>query len=472
MTDPGFSRNELDGVALARETRGDRLTNRIAAAAAAATWALAVLLGPPVSPLDVGKRNTPEYVAVADDLGSESARARPPLFPLLIRLCRSIAGEGWPDFLVFVQIGMLGGLAAVLFRSLRRNGLRADLAFVTAVASCTTPSLILYSRLLLPEVLMAVLVALAWNATLRSMDGRSSFGGTLVAAGFAGILSGAAALTKPVWLLGAFPLALGILIAGKSNAAIRRRAALILVAGHAAVILSWQAFLFHQFGQLRNSRVGTINVNLAAIRLGMTHFGVGTPLYRHLESAGLLDTALRLRYEDWNEFARIKNAIPYELRTDVEFQKKVVLNHFGVFLVRQLPRVPTFFFVRPAEQSHFRTGSGPIGAFRSLHRLAYGFYFRIRLGPLTGSPCLLLLFVGAAWSIRSPEYRGLFWVSLLCLGSFALATVLLTYQDSILSRLRVEVEPVLLLVTLLPLCGGIEWLRRARSSHRNEPLST
>jgi hypothetical protein len=238
---------------------------------------------------------------------------------------------------------------------------------------------------------------------------------------------------------------------------------LTLVAVHAAVILSWQAFLFHEFGQLRNSRVGTINVNLAAIRLGMTHFGAGTPLYRHLEGAGLLDTAMRLRYDDWREFARIKDAIPYELRTDVEFQKKVVVDHLGVFLGKQLPRLPMFFLVRPAEQRQFRTGSGLIGAFRSLHRLAYAFYFRVRLGPLTVSPCLLLFLVGAAWSIRSLEYRSLFWVSLLVLGSFALATVVLTYQNAILSRLRVEVEPILLSVTLLPLCGGIDRLRRSVS---------
>ena len=341
MTGPGTSATEL-GDAAPPEIRGNRLTDLVATAAAVATLALAILLGPTVAPITEGKSDTPEYVAVADDLGSEWARARPPVFPLLIRLCRSIAGERWPDVLVFVQVGMLGALAAALSRSLRRVGLRPALAFVAAVASCATPSLILYSRYLLPEVLMSLLVALAWDVTLRSMDGRSRFGSTLAAA-VAGILSGAAALTKPLWLLGALPLAIGILLAGKSDLAVRRRAALMLVAVHAAVILSWQAFLFHEFGQLRISTVGTINVNLAAIRLGMTHFGAGTPLYRHLESRGLLDAALRLRYADVRGFTQIKDAIPYDLRYDREFEKEVVLDHLGVFLLRQLPRVPMFF---------------------------------------------------------------------------------------------------------------------------------
>ena len=84
------------------------------------------------------------------------------------------------------------------------------------------------------------------------------------------------------------------------------------------------------------------------------------------------------------------------------------------------------------------------------------------------SPCFLLLLAGAAWAIFSGENRGLFSVSLLLLGSFTLVAVVLTYQDSILSRLRVEVEPVLLLVTLLPLFTGIDRRLRAHSGGRHD----
>lgn len=437
-----------------------RRLDPLVAAAAAATLALTLFLGPPVSPIE--QPDTRQYAAVALDLGSEWSRDRPPVYPLLIRLCRSLAGPEWPRAVVIVQVGLLCGLAASLSRLLRRHGMRPGWAVATAVASCTTPSLILYSRILLPEVSMAVLVVLAWNASLRAVDGSSQRSPVLLA-GLAGLWSGAAALTKPVWLPGALPLAAGILLARGPKASDRRRAALTLVAVHAAVILSWQAFLFQRFGQLQLSRTRSIALNLAAIRLGMTHFADGTPLYRYLERAGLLDAALRLRFEDLTEFNRIKDAIPLEMRIDREFEKKAVFDHVGLFVLRQLRRTPAFFLTRPIEFGLARTGDGLPGTLRSLHRLVYAVYFRVRIGPWMVSPCLLLLLAGAVWWILGGANRNLFGVSLLCLAGFVLETVLLSFQDSTLARYRVEVEPILLTVTLLALGLGLDRFRRAAS---------
>jgi hypothetical protein len=86
------------------------------------------------------------------------------------------------------------------------------------------------------------------------------------------------------------------------------------------------------------------------------------------------------------------------------------------------------------------------------------------------SPCFLLLLAGVAWSIRRPEDRDIYRVSVLSLASFVLLTVVLSFQDSTLARYRLEVEPVLLLVTLLPVCRGLDFLRPASGGRRDTPV--
>lgn len=444
-----------------RATDSRRTFDPFAAAAALITLALVVLLGPAVAPIE--SRDTNEYVAVADSFDSEWSRDRPPLYPILIRICRLVAGEAWPVLIVWIQIALLCGLAYVLCRLLERLSVRSGLALAIAAAACSTPALIFHSRTVLPEVLLAFLVALAWSETLRSMDGSDGARRPVLAAALAGLWSGAAVLTKPAWLLGAFPLALGILISRKRPAPVRRRAALALLVVHFALLLSWQAFLLQRFGQRGISRMGSLGLNFAAIRHGMTRYGEGTPLYRHLESVGLLDAALKLRFDDLESFNRIKDSIPDDLRIDPEFERRVVLDHLGEFLRKQLPRLPLFFSTRPLDEG-MRSGGGFLGALRAAHRLAYALFFRVRVGPVSVSPCLLLLLAGALWSSRDPRYRDAYAMSLLTLASFVLLTVVVSFQDPTLARYRGEIEPVLLCVALLPLGVGLGRLARPFSA--------
>ena len=67
----------------------------------------------------------------------------------------------------------------------------------------------------------------------------------------------------------------------------------------------------------------------------------------------------------------------------------------------------------------------------------------------------------------SPEIRGNRLTDPVATAA-AVATLALAILLGLLSRLRVEVEPVLLLVTLLPLFTGIDRLQRAHSGGRHE----
>lgn len=426
------------------------LLDPFAAAAAIAAIGLSLILGPPVAPVE--EVDSVEYVAVSENLGSEWAQDRPLAYPLLLRLCRLVFHADWPTAVMWLQIAMLGLVSWVVCRALRRQGVAGGLAAAAGVAASATPALIFYSRSLLPEVLLPLCIVLAWAATLRCMDAKAEDHPIRLAA-IAGLWSGIAVLTKPVWILGALPLAIGVLFWGRSPQATRLRSAVVLLVVHGVLALGWQAILYVRFGQLRPSRTGTIALNFAGIRHGMTRFGSGTPLYQHLEQAGLLSTALNLKWEDQDAFNRVKNGVPDEFRIDTRFEKAVVRDHLGLYVRKQLPRLPAFFSTRPLIEGH-RSGGGLAGALRKLHRLVYALYFRVG-GRTLSSPCLVLFLAAAAWAFSRPDLRGFIVVSILCVANVWLLTVFLSFQDSTLARYRTEVEPILFAVTLLPLCVGI-----------------
>ena len=147
------------------------------ALAVVATLFMAVVCGPPLNP--VVSPDTREYELVSFDLGSEVARDRVPVYPLLIRLARAILGQQWPSGLMFFQIATLGVNAAILCGLFLRAGMQRWTASLFALCASATPGLVSYSRALIPEALMAMLVALAWQQTVMqcSYETHSRAGG-------------------------------------------------------------------------------------------------------------------------------------------------------------------------------------------------------------------------------------------------------------------------------------------------------
>jgi 4-amino-4-deoxy-L-arabinose transferase-like glycosyltransferase len=264
--------------------------------------------------------DTEDYVSIAQNMSDVEVRDRPPVYPLLLRLCLWLFGDGWEHAIIVVQAAMLALTAAAVADVLRRMSVPPWAAVATASACCVTPGLLFMTGMVLPEVCLAMMLTLVWRATILLADPQDQGARRFVrAALLCGAASGVATLVKPVWILGAAPLAVAVLLSQRRSASRALALAGIIVLAHLALVLPWQLFLIQKYGQYELSRTGTANINMAGIRNGLTLDAAGTPLYEFLATTGLLDRALRLTWDHFDEFAQLKEAIPWEYRTDTAF---------------------------------------------------------------------------------------------------------------------------------------------------------
>ena len=194
---------------------------------------------------------------MAKSLSSPQARDRPPGYPLFLSLAEGVGGTAWPHAVVLAQMALLAGIASSLF------GISSwihppNRAAVAAVFCSVTPGLIGLTSCMLPEILLAFLLTLCWSRSLHLVTETRPFGRDLVASAVAcGALSGAAALVKPVWVLGILPLAAGVALGRRKTSSSWAGLAVLMIAAHVALVGSWQIFLAREFGQWKPSAVGT-----------------------------------------------------------------------------------------------------------------------------------------------------------------------------------------------------------------------
>ena len=427
------------------------LAGRVGTARAICTVAVFAIVfwsNPTLSP--VYAPDTEGYLAVAKSLSSPQARDRPPGYPLFLSLAEGVGGTAWPHAVVLAQMALLAGIASSLFGIFVRGSIPPNRAAVAAVFCSVTPGLIGLTSCMLPEILLAFLLTLCWSRSLHLVTETRPFGRDLVASAVAcGALSGAAALVKPVWVLGILPLAAGVALGRRKTSSSWAGLAVLMIAAHVALVGSWQIFLAREFGQWKISRVGTAAMNLAAIRAGMTGNAEGSPLYRYLERTGLLEEALKLRWQDFERFTGIKDAIPWEERTDPVFARQVLRRDPAGYVLLQLRRLPTFFTVSPPPfaRSAF---SGMPAFLRGLYARCYAAVFRIEIGGWRVSVLAILIVLGSARSVRSERLRPIVLTGVLVAVYYSVVVTLLTYQDPLFIRMRVPCEPLLLAVAIAP----------------------
>ncbi len=393
--------------------------------------------------------DTDDYVSIAHSFSDEEVRDRPPVYPLYLRLCMRFFGEHWERAAIAGQLAMLALTAALLAGALRRLTIPAWAAIVAAAACCVTPGMLFMSGIVLPEVCLAMTLMFAWCLGIRLADpdvpARHLFRDALLC----GAVSGIAALVKPVWTLGCLPLAAGVLLLRRRDGRRAVAAAAAIVCVHAALVGAWQVFLFAKYGQVTPSRMGTAEINMAAMRYGMTADAAGTPLYDYLDRHGLLADARRLQWKDLGEFTRIKSAIPWEFRTDPEFERAILRKHGPQFVGLQLARMGRFFVVHPppADRLKFR---GLPGAARRLYVHAYNGVFRIDTSRARLPVIAFLLVLGFATCLAVRRARPAGIVTAAMIAYYAAIISLLTYQDALFIRMRIAIEPELLFLAAAP----------------------
>jgi hypothetical protein len=269
-----------------------------------------------------------------------------------------------------------------------------------------------------------------------------------------GLLSGYAVLIKPIWIFGFLPIVLAIILFNLRKLKNGFIFASVIVIVHCAVILPWQIFLNKQFHQKFISRTGTINLNLVTLRAGLTKNCSGTPMYEYLQQKKLLNDAVSLKWDDFNAFRQMKDAIPWETRNDPSFYRTAIKSEPQTYVLLLLTRWPKFVTSRPVPLQN--EGGFPYmpQLVRYLYGGMYAWFFKLLL-PVLLAGALYLAF-------KSPELRPLILLSFAILIYVSILIVVTSYQDALITRMRVSVVPIMIFLGVLPIFSVIKACLRRR----------
>jgi hypothetical protein len=388
-----------------------------------------------------------EYLAVTKNLTSEFAQDRPPGYPFLLRFSM-LLGENWQEITVVFQCLMLSAIG-VMFIYLIQN--LFGLPWIGALFALLIgfePSMAHWANGILPETFLSFFVTLIWFLSLHllKLDDHLTRRKIVVAA-FVGLLSGYAVLIKPIWIFGFVPLVLAIILINLKKLKNSFILASVMVIMHCAVILPWQIFLNNHFGQKFISRTGSINLNLVTLRAGLAKNCPGTPMYEYLQTKGLLNDAISLKWDDFNAFRKMKDAIPWETRDDPSFYRAAIKSEPQTYARLLVTRWPKFITSRPVPLQNEGFPHMP-QLVRYLYGGAYAWFFKLLL------PVLL---IGALFlAIKSSELRPLILLSFGILIYVSILIVFTSYQDALITRMRVSVMPIMIFLSVLPVLSIIQ----------------
>jgi len=179
---------------------------------------------------------------------------------------------------------------------------------------------------------------------------------------------------------------------------------------------------------------------MASIRGGLVEIGKGTPLYQYLEDNQLIGSAIKCNGDDNDDFRKVYWAIPFNMKINKEFAKKIIENAPFKFIVLQLATWHTFFTKR---MHHPNENSFPYmpDSIRYLYLGSYNNLYRPLLAPLL----IFFILMGI-----NKKYRLLVITSLIVLIYFSFLHAMFSATPAHFIRYRVAVEYVLFFSALLP----------------------
>jgi hypothetical protein len=300
--------------------------------------------------------DTASYMRVASDFSNDdSARDRPVGYPLIISVSKWCTVY-WEKMIIIIQLSCLLIIIFIIFKLYKIYSISYYIAIPAIVIIAINPSTIIYTSYLVPEIFLGFFITLAWFLTIRINEQIIQNKVNFLYVFLLGICSGSALLMKPVWLLGILPLIGAICILNYRHLNKLVPLVVVLVGIHLMFWWSWQIFLYQKYHQINLSRIGTVNLNLLVIRMGLTKDGEGTSLYNFLKDNDLLNEALQISWDYPEKHHELKYKIPFEQITDNSFIKQIISkdNNKIRIITNQIYRWPAFIIKGPAfEQELF-----------------------------------------------------------------------------------------------------------------------
>ena len=382
-----------------------------------------------------------DYLKLAGNLFDENANFRPPIYPIFLWMS-SLFGNIEPAKNIFLMQLTLHALTMfICFLFLNYLKVNVILAFIICLIAGINPSQLYHASNILPEMLLCSIITMCWILSLFFIYSSGNFSPTLVLI-LIGVTSGLAALTKPVWLLGIFPILISILLLNKNKKISSKKIFILLIGVHFLVIFLWNGINYLKNVPLQRGKTLTVNVCMASIRSGLIKYGEGTPIYEELRKNGNLEKALLLNGEDNQRFRNIYASLSWEQRHDPQFANRIFQSAKLDFTISQLKYWHYFFMNRmfsPNKKDSFI--KLPVVGKR-LYLILYSYFYRPAIP--------LLLIMSIAIIIFKKKYLSLILTSLAILVYFSLVVIMFSKSHSSVMRMRVPVEIILFISTLYP----------------------
>ena len=393
-----------------------------------------------------------DYIAVAEDFSSSANILRSFGYPMLIRFCILLSDTNWETILFIVQL-FLHGVSVLVLRSILVDLVPfTGLVNVISILISIHPSSLFYVNYLLPEYFMsfALVLFLFFSKKLLFLENNN-----ILLCIVCGFLSGLAFMIKAVWILGFMALLIPIIIFKKKKKEVIIICS-ILITTHFLMPAIWETYKsFHNQDILKKKNQSiVVNVNFAAIRLGLVKYGEGTSLYDLIMKNGLMDFALKCNGDDNKDFRKVYNGISFGDRYDYDFTKKIIQNAAVPFLFGQLSNWYRFISNRMHIPNQKQSFSGMPSLLKYIYIGSFNFYYR----PLLG----ILLIISLVYCFYYPV---LFRFSIMNFGIiiyFLLVLCVFTIAPHNMIRMRQPVDALLLLQASLPFLHSLYQYQKSR----------
>ncbi len=382
------------------------------------------------------------YLTLADNLFDEGANFRPPVYPLFLRISFMFEKIELTKNIFLMQVTFHSLNILICFLFLNYIKVNIFLALIICSIAGINPSQLYHASNVLPEMLLCFAITTCWILVLFFIYSSGNFFSTQILT-LIGIISGLAALIKPVWLLGIFPILIPIILLNKNKNTSSLKISTLLVGAHFLVIFIWNGINYLGDVKLQRGKTLTVNICMASIRSGLIKYGEGTTIYEQLKQNGNLKQALSLNGEDNKEFRSIYKSLSMEQRYDTQFATNILKYAKLEFVVSQLKYWHYFFINRmfsPNKKDSF-ISLPEVG--KKLYVVLYSYFYR----PLMP----ILLIFSTVIIFFNKKYRAMVLTSMFILIYFSIVVILFSKSQSSVMRMRVPVEIILFICSFYPL---------------------
>lgn len=383
-----------------------------------------------------------DYLTLSNNLFDESANFRPPIYPLFLRISSMVGNIESTKNIFLMQVTFHSLNILICFLFLNYIKVNVFLALIICSVAGINPSQLYHASNVLPEMLLCFAITTCWILVLFFIYNSGNFFPTQILI-LIGIISGLAALIKPVWILGVFPILISILLLNKNKNTSSIKISTLLVGAHFLVIFIWNGINYFSDVKLQRGKTLTVNICMASIRSGLIKYGEGTSIYKQLRQNGNLKQALSLNGKDNKEFRSVYASLSWEQRYDPQFATHIFKYAKLEFVTSQLKYWHYFFMNRmfsPNKKDSFILFPD-IG--KKLYVVLYSYFYR----PLM--PIMLILSIVIIFF--NQKYRALVLTSISILIYFSFVIILFSKSQSSVMRMRVPVEIILFICSIYPM---------------------